>query len=264
MALQFVLPSIDDLPDNIKPLYKKREDGKFQLEAEGVVDKTKLDEFRANNVALAESNKDMIEKLKKLEGIDPDKYKAFLDKFQSDEEKKLLKDGNLDEVIKLRTAGIVKDSTEQMAAKDKIIAKLTEDTKTATREKDSYIVEAEMRKSLDNPDLGFQPGVANILKDSVLKEFVHKDGKVIRVKSDGSLVYGKSGDPMGLDEFVQGYAKDHPYLVKPSGGGGARNETTKGAGSNGHKTMPRSEFNKLDAAAQSKFMMTDKGVLVDT
>ena len=264
MALQFVLASIDDLPDNIKTLYKKREDGKFQLEAEGVVDKTKLDEFRANNIALTEKMKEVQDQLKAFEGMDPAKYKTFMDKFQSDEEKKLLKDGNLDEVIKLRTANIFMEYTEQLKAKETIIAKLTEDSKKATGDKDSYIVENELRKSVGNKDLGFHENVADILKDSVLREFKHKDGKVIRVKPDGSLVYGKSGDPMGLDEFVQGYAKDHPYLVKPSGGGGARNETTRSNGSNGHKTMPRTEFDKLDPVAKNKAMLVDKVKLVDT
>ena len=265
MAIKFVLDltSFDALSDDLKKLYKKRDDGKFQLEAEGAVDSVKLDGFRSNNVELTEANKELLTQLKAFEGVDPAKYKSFLDKFQSDEEKKLLKDGNLDEVIKLRTANIVKDYTEQLAAKEKLIAKLTDDTTRATGDKDTYIVENELRKAVSNPDVGFQPNVADIIKDSVLKEFKHKDGKVIRVKPDGSLVYGKNGDPQGLDEFVQGYAKAHPYLVMPSSGGGASNDASKHKGTNGYKTMPRVEFDKLDSAARSKFTIVEKGQVVD-
>jgi hypothetical protein len=260
MALQFVLASIDDLPDDVKKLYKKREDGKFQLDTDDVVDKSKLDEFRTNNRELKAANEDLLRKFQAFEGVDPAKYKALLDKFQSDEEKKLMKDGNIEEVVKLRTAAIVKDRDDQLAAKDKLIAKLQEDTKKATSEKDTYIVETELRKAVDNPELGFQPNVANILKDSVLKEFVHKDGKVIRVKPDGSSVFGKSGDPMGLEEFVTGFAKEHPYLVKPSNGGGAHNEHKPNA--NG-KTMKRGDFDRLDPTAKHSFVTVDKGVVVD-
>lgn len=266
MALQFAidLAAFDALSDEIKKLYKKREDGKFALEVEGVADKTKLDEFRATNVELIEKNKKLLSDIEKFKDIDPAKYKALMEKFQSDEEKKLMKDGNVDEVIKLRTTAIIKDRDDQLAAKDGIIKKLQGEKDQSIKEKDTYIVEAEMRKSIDNPDVGFQPGVANILKDTVLREFVHKDGKVIRVKPDGSVVYGKKdGEPQGLDEFIQVYAKEHPYLVKPSSGGGASNKTDQNKGNGAAKSLNRAAFEKLDPIGRQSFLGAEKGVVVD-
>jgi hypothetical protein len=267
MALQFTVEgaAFDALPDDVKKLYKKRDDGKFQLEVEGATDKAKLDEFRTTNVSLKEKLEAQEKALASFKDIDPAKYKALMEKFQSDEEKKLMKDGNVDEIIKLRTAGIIKDRDEQLAAKDQIIKKLNDEKTASVKEKDTYIVEAEMRKVLDNPELGFQPGVANILKDTVLREFVHKDGKVIRIKPDGSVVYGsKDGEPQGLAEFVQSYSKEHPYLVKPSSGGGAGNKNDSKAGANGNvKTIKRADFEKLDPFKQQTFVTTEKGVVVD-
>lgn len=267
MALQFVIDAtaFEPLPDDLKKLYKKQDNGKYQMEVEGIVEKAKLDEFRATNVELIEKNKKLLADIDKFKDIDPVKHKALLEKFQSDEEKKLMKDGNIDEVIKLRTAGIIKDRDEQLSAKDQLIKKLQEESGRAVKEKDTYIVEAEMRKAIDNPEVGFQPGVANILKDTVLREFVHKDGKIIRVKPDGSVVYGKKdGEPQGLDEFIQGYAKEHPYLVKPSSGGGASNKgDAKGNGSGNHKTIKRTEFEKLDPTQQREFVVIGKGAVVD-
>lgn len=265
MALQFVLDlsAFEKLGDDIKPLYKKREDGKYQLEVDGVADKGKLDEFRNTNIELKSQIEKLTGEVEKFKDVDPSKYRQLLDQIQSQEEKKLIKDGNIDEVIKMRTENLIKEYEQKLQAKEKVIAKLTEDAKTATSEKNTYIVEAEMRKAIDNPDLGFQPGVANILKDTVLREFVHKDGKVVRVKPDGSIIYGGKGEPMGLDEFVSSYAKDHPYLVKPSSGGGANNNTN--GNTNGHKgkTMPRSEFGKLSPERQNEFVIKEKGVVVD-
>lgn len=262
MALALVVNSTDDLPEAIKPLYKKREnDGKWQLDVEGVAEKAKLDEFRSNNRELTAKLQDYENKMKAYEGVDPAKYKALIDKFQSDEEKKLMKDGNIEEVVKLRTAAIIKDRDDQLAAKDAVITKLQNESKQAIQEKDSFIVETELRKAAANPDFGFQPNVANILKDSVLKEFVHKDGKVIRVKPDGSSVFGKSGDPMGLEEYMQGFAKEHPYLVKPSSGGGARNESKGGGGDK--KTVTRSDFDKMSPLDQRNFLQVQKGSIVD-
>lgn len=264
MALKFVVDAtaFETLPDETKKLYKKRDDGKFQLEVDGAGDKAKLDEFRESNVTLKAQIEEMQKDLEKFKDMDPAKYKQLLEQIQSQEEKKLIKDGNIDEVIKLRTEALKKEYEDKLAAKDKLNAKLTEDAKTATKEKDTYIVEAEMRKAVDNPEVGFQSGVANILKDTVLREFIHKDGKVVRVKADGSLVYGTKGEPQGLDEFVQSYAKDHPYLVKPSTGGGSRNNGDTKNG-NGAKTMKRADFDALDAMDRHKFVTVDKGAVVD-
>lgn len=265
MPLPLILDAaaFESLPDARKTDYKKKDDGKFHLDIEGVVPREKLEEFRSSNVGLKEQIEKLTKDVQAFEGIDPAVYKQFMDKFKTDEEKKLIKDGNIDEVVKLRTEAIRKDFSDQLAAKEKVITKLTDDTKKATGDKDTYIVENELRKAVDATGRGFQPGVADLLKDRVLKEFIHKEGKVVRVKPDGSLVYGKSGDPEGISEFVSSYAKEHPYLVIPSSGGNAQNDTTKGSRSNGQKTMPMAEFNKLDAEAKNKFIMIEKGVPVD-
>ena len=52
MVLKFVLDSLEDLEDNVKALYSKHTDGKFYLDVEGAVSKSKVDEFRDNNVSL--------------------------------------------------------------------------------------------------------------------------------------------------------------------------------------------------------------------
>jgi len=54
-------------------LYIER-DGAFVLDAEGAVEKAKLDEFRVNNVALIKQLDDL---KKKFEGIDPEKVREL-------------------------------------------------------------------------------------------------------------------------------------------------------------------------------------------
>jgi hypothetical protein len=262
MALQFVLASTDDLPDNIKPLYKKRDDGKFQLDTEGVVDKSKLDEFRSSNVQLKEQVEKLTADAAKFKDIDPDKYKQFLDKFQSDEEKKLIKEGNIEGLVSMRTDGIKKNAEEQIAAKDREIEKWKAEAAKATTTMNHSIVESQLLRVMDNPDLGFHPRASELLLSNALKEFVVKDGKPQRINpATGATVFGKEGNAMGLEEYVASFAKDHPYLVKPSNGGGAHKGESRGGA--GKKSMSRSEFAKLDPAAQSNFVREQKGVVVD-
>lgn len=251
MPMKLLLASIDDLPDPIKALYKKTDDGKFALDVEDDGAKAKLDEFRSNNRDLKEQLKAALEKIDTFKDIDPGKYKELLSKLQSDEEKKLLKDGNVEEVIRLRVEALKREQAEQISAKDKIIAKLEADTKQAVSDRDTYIIDSELRKAVDHPELGFQSGVADLVRRQVLEEFILKDGRVIGAKKDGTIIYGKNGEPKTLGEFLADVAKERPYLVKPSNGSGANNN---GGHQNGAKTIKRVEFEKLEHGARASKM----------
>jgi hypothetical protein len=65
MALKFKLKSKDEVPAELVNLYVER-DGAWHLDVEGVVDKAKLEEFRATNVALM---KERDELKQRFEGI---------------------------------------------------------------------------------------------------------------------------------------------------------------------------------------------------
>ena len=73
MALKFKYSSKTEIPPEHLSLYAER-DGAFVLDAEGVVDKTKLDEFRTNNLSLKNQ---LAEFTAKYEGIDPAAVKTL-------------------------------------------------------------------------------------------------------------------------------------------------------------------------------------------
>lgn len=251
--LKAVVASLEGLDESVKSLYKKDGDV-YRLEIDGMVDKSKLDEFRANNRDLTEKVAKLMQDAEKFKGIDPAKYQELMDKLIGDEEKKLLKDGNIDAVVKMRTEKMIRDYEEQLKAKDKIIGEKTAVAEKAQKERDTYIVEAELLKSVDSAEMGFQPNVAQILKHQVLNEFTFRDGKVIRVKPDGTPIFGKDGNPASINEFLEEIVKDRPYLVKGSSGGGANNNG-QGSGNNGAKTMKRSDF---DAKSPTEKMRLSK------
>src|SRR5438477_13042640 len=74
MALKFKYKSKDEVPAEHSALYVER-DGAFVLDAEGAVDKARVDEFRTNNLALKKQLDDLAAK---YEGIDPDAVKTVL------------------------------------------------------------------------------------------------------------------------------------------------------------------------------------------
>lgn len=247
MGLKAVLTSLDGLDASIAALYKKGEDGKFYLEAEGLVEKGKLDTFRDNNIALQKKVDELTAAVEKFAGIDPDKYKAAMDAIENDKEKKLLKDGKIDEVIALRTEKMRQTYEDQIKAKDAAITKAVEEAKKANGERDQYIVKTELRKAVDNPELGFNTGVADMLEKEVIAKFAYRDGKVVGIDANGAVKYGGSGNPATIAEYLQDVVKEHPYLVKASTGGGARNNGRDGGGNNtpAGKTMKREAFDAI-------------------
>lgn len=259
--LKAVVANLDEADEADKGKYKKGEDGKFHLEVDGMVDKAKLDAFRENNISLQKQVDDLKAAVEKFSGIDPEQYKAAMSAIESDVEKKLLKEGKIEDVFSMRTEKMRQSYEQQLKAKDTAITKAQEESKKANGERDSYIVDAELRKSLEPPELGYQVGVADLLKEQVLKEFAYRDGKVIRLKADGTPAFGAKGDPATIGEFLTDIVKDRPYLLKPSAGSGARNNGN--AQLNGTKTMRRAEFDAITDAAKKSEVARSGVVFVD-
>lgn len=259
--LTATVTSLDGLSDDAKALYVKDGNG-FRLNVEGLVDKAKLDEFRDNNTQLKAELDKLKEEASKFKDIDPTKYKELMDKLVGDEEKKLLRDGNIDAVVKMRTDKMIRDFEEQIKAKDAAITGAKKAEEAARKERDTYIVESELRKAVDTSDMGFQPNIAEVLRYQVMNEFTYRDGKVIRVKPDGTPMFGKDGNPATITEFLQDLVKDRPYLVKASSGGGAHNQNQNNGGNDGRKTMKRADFERASPDQRMK-LSKERVQLVD-
>lgn len=73
--------SKDEIPADQQALYVER-DGAWMLDVDGAADKSKLDEFRANNIALSSSSPNR----KRFEGIDPEQVRKLAEEKQRLEE----------------------------------------------------------------------------------------------------------------------------------------------------------------------------------
>jgi hypothetical protein len=98
MALKNKYTDLKEIPAEDVRLYLER-NGEWVLDAEGDGSKTKLEEFRANNIALTNQ-------LKRFEGIDPDAVRQLAAEKARLEEEQRLKDGKFQEVLadKLKVA----------------------------------------------------------------------------------------------------------------------------------------------------------------
>jgi hypothetical protein len=206
MSLKFVVDSVDGLSADMAALYSKNADGKFYLEVEGAVSKTKLDEFRDNNVRV-------LKELEKFKGIDPTKYADLLALQAKADEKKLIDAGELDKVVEQRVG-------QMRTTYDTEIEKLTRANTSAQRQLESLLIDSAVR------DAAIKSGVQPTAIEDVLlrakSTFQIKEGAPVPIDSAGVTIYGKDGStPMTIADWTVGLKKQAPHLFQGSTGGGA-------------------------------------------
>ena len=222
MALKFKFKTKDEIPAELQSLYVER-DGAWTLDAEGVVEKSKHEEFRTNNIALTNQ-------LKRFEGIDPDAVRQLA------EENKSLRTATLSEDAKREMEAQVKTAKsafeKQLAAvtgeRDTLTGRLT-----AIQIDQAVVTEATKRglRATALPDITSRARTAFKLVNGVPQAF-EADGQTARMGKDG---------PMTLAEWVDALVSDAPHLFEANAGGGAAGSSSGGAGNRSVKNPFRKE-----------------------
>lgn len=207
MTLKARIKSLDDVPEALREFYTEK-DGGFVLAVEGVVPKDRLDEFRDTNIDL----KKQIDALtSKFGDIDPAKYRELIEKDQQQREKKLIDAGKVEELLTERTSAMKADFEKQANA-------LTKDRETLTRQLEGLVIDNGIR------DAAAKAGVRSTAIDDVLLRgrsiFRLQDGKAVPMEGD-KPIFGKSGDPMDIGEWVTSLTERAPHLFESSTSGGA-------------------------------------------
>jgi hypothetical protein len=207
MALKATLDTLDGLDAPIAALYAKDETtGKFRVAVEGLVEKSKLDEFRTNNIELAN-------KLKTYDGIDIEAAKSASDLARQVREKELIAKGDVDTLIAERVAAMKKDYDTQITTK-------TSELDMTKSQLSVLIIDNQVR--------------ANAIKNSVLPEaaddvllraktiFKIVDGKAVAMDGD-KIIYGKDGvNSLTIEEWTKSLQTSAPHLFVQSTGSGAK------------------------------------------
>lgn len=227
--LKAVLKNLDGLDEALKALYTKEGDV-YVLDAEvdehpatrglkSALDKEKDDRRKARETLKAmltrlgvDSSEDADEMLEQLMAL-----KKEADKHR---DKKLIDQGKVDELIAERVAAMKKEY-------DKNLGNLT-------KERDALKSVAE-RAMVDNAlsAAAVKARVRNSALQDVLlrgKMVFRLDGeKVVAVDGDKPR-FGKNGEALGMEEWVETLREDAPHLFESSTGGGANGSSGSRAG----------------------------------
>ena len=220
MALKAVLDSLDAIPEGLREHYKKGDDGKFRLEAEGVEDvtglKSALEKERNDRKTTAQKLKELTEQLGDL---DPVKAREALKKLQELEDKKLIDSGKIDELLAQRTERMQADHNNQVAAFKKNIDNLTKDRDQSTARLSELLIDNALRAAATKAGVK-----ATAIEDAVLwgKQLYRiKDGNPVPMRGD-AIVYGKNPqEPMPMEEWLGTMIGEKPHWFEESAGGGA-------------------------------------------
>lgn len=205
MGLKYQIAKLEDVPEAVRTLYKA-EGAVFVLDAEGVVPKEKLDEFRENNINL---NK----QLEKLKDIDPTKYRELVQLDLQVKEGKLIKEGKLEEVVNLRV-GTMKTAFE------------TEKTSLTTQLQKSNNMLSKLMIDDAVKSAAIKAGIhPTAVDDIVLRArgvYAVDNGLPVPKNDKGEVIYGKDGKtPMPVDEWIVNLKPVAPHLFMGSNGSGA-------------------------------------------
>ncbi|HQM30606.1 MAG TPA: hypothetical protein PLR20_14760 [Syntrophales bacterium] len=223
--LKRTIESIDDLPEEVKSLYKKGADGKYHLEVEDDGEaKAKLDEFRLNNIKLKKEKEELE---KKLAGLDPDEYEAMKKKLQSLDEKKLIDAGKLDEVVNQRTERMRADFQARTEALEKTVKELTADRETLTSKLAKVLIEGEVMKAVNQYAVPKKDAIDDIM-GRAKATWIMENGEPVPKMGD-KLLYGKDGKSLlTFPEYAENLVKTAPHLFEETKGTGTKGADGKG------------------------------------
>ncbi|MEI7733549.1 MAG: hypothetical protein WCO56_28525 [Verrucomicrobiota bacterium] len=244
MALKFKYKAKEEIPAEHAGFYTER-DGAWLLDADGAVEKTKLDEFRAHNVALA---KERDELRQRFEGIDPDEVRRLADEKRKLEEAAQLKAGEAEKVVEARVKAVKADLDKQLSSvaseRDALNARL------ASIQIDQAVTSEATKRGLRasaTPDIMARARSVFRLVNGAPAAF-EADGQTARTGKDGLT-------PMTLAEWIDTQVSEAPHLFESNAGSGA---ASTGSGGVGNRTM-KNPFRKetWNLTEQMKLQRTD-------
>lgn len=235
MALKFVLDSLEGLEDAQKALYSKHTDGKYYLEVEGAVAKSKLDEFRDNNINLKQQLEEMTDK---YGNIDLEQYQKLLDQAAQDDGKKRITMDKVDEIVNERTTKMKEEYENQ-------INQLKGVVDTQSSQLNGLLIDGAVRQAAAEAKV--RSGAVDDVILRAKQTFRVVDGKAVAHDSDGKVIYGKDGStPLSTSEWLTGLKKTADHLFEQSKGGGAGGGDTK-PGQTPQDTSNMSPLQKISA-----------------
>lgn len=243
--------SLEDIPEKYHVLYSEDEDGGFVLDddiefdsGKPRTDSARVKEFRDRNVALQKQLREREEALARFKDVDLDlygKFAASVEKMREEEERELIKAGNVDELIKRRTMAMQESYKREIKAKEEALA---------ARQKEAGTLRGELAALKIDSALDAATAKVGRLRQGARSDATARARQIFTIDETGNVVpnasgemqYGKEGDPLSMDEFASKLFEEAAHLFEPGEGGGTKGGTKGGSNApaqrGGKKVIP--------------------------
>jgi len=251
----------ESIPEDIRSDAQAK-DGKFIV---SVVPKSKLEEFRNNNIKIVgerDSLNGVLSKLVTETGFKyekPEDLDAFVNSYKdmvatrtAVENGKLIKDTSLDEALTKRTTEMQAQHKAQVDALVVTRDNFAKQAEGLQNQLNNTLIDQAVTNAAMRSDSGILTSAIKAVLREAREFFIMQDGKLLAKDNEGNTIYGSDGTtPMNPLEWIKTrLIKEAPYLFQGSEGGGA-------GGGGGVSGMSQEELAKL--APQERIRLARAG-----
>jgi hypothetical protein len=208
------------------------DDGKGDKELNEM--RTKLGEFRDNNVALRKELDEVKDKFGKVDLAQYQKAVEFMGKIEKqqkdEEEAKLLKAGSIDEVVARRTETMKADYVKQLEALTNSRDSSVKEGETLRTKLGELLIGRDAQVELSN--LGVKVakgGLRDLMARAHSDWHLDADGNMV-AERNGEKLFGKDGAPLKMKEWAEMIVDDAGHLFEGGKGGGSPGGNKMGTG----------------------------------
>lgn len=231
MGLKAVLQTLEGLDENLHSYYRKEGDsyvldlGEDELKAHpGTGGLTRALEREREERKAAKKLADEI--AAKYGDLDPEAAREALKAADEAKDRELLDEGKVEELIEQRTERMRADFDKQLAAKDKALDDANTRNASTTEELESIkIFDAVKDAALTR---GARKEALTDIQNRARGTWALDDQGRPVARNGEDTIFGKSGEPLTIGEWVDSLSSEASYLFNPNEGGGAGSENESG------------------------------------
>ena len=222
MGLQLRINDLEDVAEDLRDAYIKDGDG-FIIDYKAISDHPGVKKIKNTADDQDKKRKEAEKLLKATEdkygNVDLDAYAEAMKKIEGLDDQKLLDAGQIDELV-LKKSG---DKIADFEAKISVLNKSNEDALALVGIRDKELADIKIYDAIKDAALakGARKDALQDISNRARDVWSLEDGKPV-AKKDGDAIRNGAGDPISVDDWVDGLATTSDYLFEPNSGGGAQ------------------------------------------
>lgn len=257
MALKTLLSKkeFDELPDALKEHYTEEGDS-YVLGTDDSSFKSKINEFRNNNVELLRKQEELKAQIKQFDGIDPEKAREATAKLLELEDQQLIDEGKMEELLEKRTERMRSEFEHKYNALNEAHESLKGANHKTEEALQGQMIEARIAQAVNGVGTVVKGAMPDILNRARAIWKLDDNLQLVAKKDDLPILGNDGVKPLTPEEYAAGVLQEAPWFFEGSSGGAAGGNDKSGNNAGNVGTIPRNDKsafgNNLEDIASGK------------